>query len=211
MEFQTNHLTEEQFAELLMGATPAPVQEHLKACAECAAEAERVAAAIGSFEQQSRLWAERRAAVRPALTAQIQRGGWAGIFARPQAWAAAALAVAMGAGIALSSHRQRPAEHTMAAVQDSAQDSAPPSAAPSPASGDDQTSQSEQALAAAARPILPANSHAAHLNPSKLKADNELLSAIDGELRADAAPPNLYGLDVSSHVVRSRSAERIAN
>ena len=64
-----NHLTDEQFADLLLGANPAAVQAHLKACSACAEEADRVAGAIGSFEQQqTRLWAERRAATSPMLT-----------------------------------------------------------------------------------------------------------------------------------------------
>jgi hypothetical protein len=43
--------------------------------------------------------------------------------------------------------------------------------------------------------------NAARVTPSKLKADNQLLSAIDGELRADAAPESLYGLKSSLQVV----------
>src|ERR1700757_1127786 len=92
----TNHLTDEQFAGLLLGANPAAVRAHLKACSACAEEADRVAGAIGSFEQQTRLWAERRAATSPMLL-PVPASAFAWLL-RPQAWTAAVLAIALAAG-----------------------------------------------------------------------------------------------------------------
>lgn len=189
------HLTDEQFAELLIGATPAAVQEHLEACAECAAEAERVAGAIGSFARESRLWAERRAAAGPVLAA-AQRPSFAGasMIARPQVWAAAALAVAIGIGVTISAHHEQSQQAVVVQpamqTQTVAQVSVPGEAMTKPETAAPRTGR---------------------VTPSKLKADNQLLSAIDGELRADAAPESLYGLNVSSHVERGRTTGRMAD
>lgn len=193
------HLTDEQFADLLMGATTAAVQQHLSSCTECAAEAERVGGAIGSFERESRLWAERRAASQPVLTAaQKPSSPWANALVRPRAWAAAALAVAVGVGIAVSTHH--PQQPQQAAMQQPA--------APIVAQVNTPTSQQAATIE---QPSSPASASAARVTPSKLKADNQLLSAIDGELRADSTPANFFGLDVSSHAVRSRTSGRVTN
>jgi hypothetical protein len=165
----TNHLTDEQFADLLLGANPAAVQDHLKACSACAEEADRIASAIGSFEQQTRLWAERRAAASHVLTsAPAPAFSW---LRRPQAWTAAALAIvlAAGFGVAARNHDASVAQPQVARVQ------------PAPA-----------------------------VSPSTLKADNALLSAIDGELRADESTPAIaYDLSTSTHGVRNHSSKRM--
>jgi hypothetical protein len=165
----TNHLTDEQFADLLLGANPAAVQAHLKACSACAEEADSVAGAIGSFELQTRVWAERRAATSPILTPTSSPAfAW---LHRPQAWTAAALAIALAAGfgIAARNHHAPAAQTQVAKVQ------------PTPV-----------------------------VSPSTLKSDNELLSAIDGELRADESTPAIaYGLNTSAHGVRNHSSKRV--
>jgi hypothetical protein len=165
------HLTDEQFSELLLGSTPSAIQEHLKACSQCSDEAERVSAAIGSFSQQSRLWAECRIAARPIL-APVRPPVFEWIH-RPQAWTAAALAIALAAGIGISGRNHR---------------------SPTVAS-----------------PVASVNP-APQVSPEALKADNELLSAIDGELRADESTPAIaYGLNTASHGERNRSAKRTIN
>ena len=165
----TNHLTDEQFADLLLGANPAAVQDHLKACSACAEEADRIAGAIGSFEQQTRLWAERRASASPILTPAPARAfAW---LHRPQTWTAAVLAIALAAGfgVAARNHHAPDAQTQVAKVQTS-----------------------------------PA------VSPSTLKADNALLSAIDGELRADESTPAIaYDLNTSAHGVRNHAAKRM--
>lgn len=177
MENQQSHLTDQQFSDLLFGANPPAVKAHLEACEQCAEEADRFTLALGSFEQQSRLWAERRAASQPILVSHRQPAfPW---LHRPQAWTAAALAIALAAGIGVAvrndifGHKDRPraAQQQLATAQ------------PAPA-----------------------------VSPATLKADNELLSAIDGELRSDAsAPAAMYGLTATSRSARTQAPKRIAD
>jgi hypothetical protein len=173
-EAQPTHLTDEQFADLLLGANPSSVQAHLKACSQCAEEAERVSRAIGSFAQQTRLWAERRAASHPIFAPQRQP-----VFEwlhRPRAWTAAALAIAVAAGIGVSARNNR------------------------------QRSAQTQVAISHTQPATP------QLSPATIKADNELLSAIDGELRADeSASASAYGLDVNSSSTKTRASKRISD
>jgi hypothetical protein len=172
-----SHLTDAQFTELLLGTIPPSVIAHLEACPQCAEEAQRVSGAIGSFAEQSRLWAERRAASRSArMPARRTPLAWLGIPVTPIVWVAAMLALAAGLGIA------RRAEHSAASAQ--------PVAAVQPA---------------------PAVTPAA-VTSATLKADNALLSAINGELSADAAPSaSAYGLTASHHSTRSQPAMGISN
>jgi hypothetical protein len=170
------HLTDAQFTDLLLGTIPPAVIAHLEACPHCAEEAQRVSGAIGSFAQQSRLWAERRAAARPAQTRQLSLA-W--LRVPPIAWVAATLTLAAGIGLfhRAQHHASATQTQTIAAVQ-------PASARPAPAA----------------------------ITSATLKADNELLSAIDGELSADAAPSaSAYGLTVSHHPARSQPATGISN
>jgi hypothetical protein len=171
MENQQSHLSDAQFSDLLLGANPPAVRAHLEACPQCSEEAERVSLAIGNFEQQSRLWAERRAASQPILASHRQPAfPW---LHRPQAWTAAALAIALAAGIGVTARN----DHQRAVPQQVAMTQ------PAPA-----------------------------VSPATLKADNELLSAIDGELRADeSTPATMYGLTVTSHGVHARAPKRISN
>jgi hypothetical protein len=165
----TNHLTDEQFTDLLLGTSPSAVQAHLKACSACAEEAERVSGAIGSFEQHSRIWAERRAAM-PPIMAPVRPPVFEWLH-RPQAWTAAALAIALAVGVGVSARNH----HVPVAPAQVA------TAQPAPA-----------------------------VSPATLKADNELLSAIDGELRADeSTPASAYGLSTAAHESRNRPAKRM--
>jgi len=176
---QLTHLTDAQFIDLLLGTNPPAIKAHLEACTQCSEEADQFSLALGSFEQQSRLWAERRAASQPILISHRPP-----IFPwlhRPQAWTAAALAIALAAGIGVavavrndvSSHK----DHPRAAQQQVA------------------TTQPAPAVSA-----------------TTLKADNDLLSAIDGELRSDESTPStLYGLTATSRSARARAPKRIAN
>jgi hypothetical protein len=220
------HLSDEQFAELLMGGSPARVQAHLAECAECRAEAERVGGAIGEFSEQSRLWAERRAAARaPQAAAQTPRTAerepvlawlarpqgrlvrpqsW---LVRPQAWASAALAIALAVGIGVTIER----EHSRTAQADAAKAHAGVAAARVEAT----TVQAKEAKAQAGATLVQARAAArleAAVRPATLKADNELLSAIDGELRADeSAPASLYGLTADTSGSGTKSAKRTSN
>ena len=181
-EIQPSHLTDEQFADLLLGSESASVQAHLKACSQCVSEADRLSGAIGDFNTQSRLWAERQAAVRPILSPDRQSAfTW---LHRPQAWAAAALAVALAAGIGVSALR----DHTRAAQTIATQSSI------------------AQSADAQAQP-------AAQVTPATLKADNELLSAIDGELQAvdESTPASEYRLSTTSNEDMTKQTKRTTN
>jgi hypothetical protein len=168
---QATHLTDAQFTDLLLGTNPPAVRAHLDACPQCAGEAERVSGAIAGFEQQSRLWAERRAASHPALVSH--RDSTFSWLHRPQAWTAAALAIALATGIGIAVHHDR-APQTQQAVN--------------------------REQPAASQP-----------SPATLKADNDLLFAINGELRADeSASASVYGLTATSHVTRAKASKRIS-
>ena len=171
-QMQTAHLTDEQLTDLLMGENPPAVREHLDACAACAQEAERFSGAIGAFQQETRLWAERRAASLPRLTADREAAfAW---WHRPQAWMAAALAIALAAGVGFSIHNSH------------------------------ERGVQQQVIAKVAVPPV--------VTAETLKADNELLAAIDGELRADSSTPaSEYGLNGTLRPGRSRSAARSTN
>jgi hypothetical protein len=177
MENQQFHLTDAQFSELLLGTTPSAVQAHLDACSQCSEEADRVSAALGSFEQQSRLWAERRAASQPILASHRQPAfPW---LYRPQAWTAAALTIALAAAIAVTVRND-------ITVRDDHRRAVP-----------------QQIAIVGSAPTV---------SPATLKADNELLSAIDGELRADqSTPATMYGLTAASRGTPARTPKRIAN
>ena len=212
------HLSDEQFTELLMGGSTARVQAHLAECAECRAEAERVGGAIGDFSEQSRLWAERRAAARALRTAEqtarTERGSvlawlvrpqsW---LARPQAWAGAALAIALAVGIGVTMERA----HSRTAQSDAAKTQAGVAAARVEATA----VQAQAAKAQAGATLVQAKAEVqaeAAVRSATLKADNALLSAIDGELRADeSAPASLYGLAADASGEGTKSAKRTSN
>ena len=205
-----SHLTDVQFTGLLLGEIPPAVTAHLDACPLCAEEAQRVSSAIGSFEQQSRLWAERRAASRPMQTPERHPLlAWLRLPATPAAWSTAAvlaLGVAIGIGFNLRTNFRK---GTTVAV-------APSAPAVRPAAVSLASAQPAREVAQVTG-VLPATgasgvTRPARITPAVLKADNELLSAIDGELSASDAPsPSIYGLTVSSHRGPSRPVKGITD
>ena len=66
-----------------------------------------------------------------------------------------------------------------------------------------------------ARPVQQATSAvrpAAGVTPTTLQSDNDLLTAIDGELREDdSGSIGMYGLSQGSHSVRSNTSNRMSN
>ena len=220
------HLSDEQFAELLMGGSPARVQAHLAECAECRAEAERVGGAIGDFSEQSRQWAERRAAARVLRTAAqtLRTAERESVLAwlarpqswlarpqswlvRPQAWAGAALAVALAVGIGVTIER----EHSRTAQADAAKAQAGVAAARVEATTVQAKAAKAQGGATMVQAKVAVQAEAA-VRSATLKADNALLSAIDGELRADeSAPASLYGLTADASGDGTKSAKRTSN
>jgi hypothetical protein len=171
------HLSDEQFTELLLGGRPAWVQVHLQECAACREEAARVGGAIGDFSEQSRLWAERRAAAQ--LMPVRERRSAALWLVRPQAWVGGALTIALAVGVGLTLQR----EHTRRAHDAVA------------------TVQADSKVQAGAT-----------VQAATLKSDNALLTAIDGELRADeSTPASLYGLEADTSGTGTKLAKRSTN
>ena len=165
------HLTDAEFTDLLLGSMAPAVSEHLEACAACAEEARRVSGAIGTFEAETRLWAERHAATMPALVVPSQLD-WVRRPAAITTWAAMTAALVLWASLGVR-HLQQPAQAPVAVA--STEDSAAP------------------------------------LSDATLKADNDLLAAIDGQLQASAAPPaSLYGLDNTMRRPHGPGSKRIA-
>ena len=165
-----SHLTDEQFADLLLGTNSPAVRAHMDTCPMCSQEAERMSTAIGSFQQLSSVWAERRAtAAEPLRAADARRLSWSH---RPLAWSAAALVIALTAGVGISRHADHP-------------------------------QQAPQPVALAEPAVVPT---------ATLQSDNQLLSAIDGELRADeSTATGMYGLNAPSHEVRTKPVRRLTN
>ncbi|MGP8260103.1 MAG: hypothetical protein ACLQM6_09160 [Acidobacteriaceae bacterium] len=187
------HLTDEQFTDLLMGSGPASVQAHLKACAQCREEAERVSGAIGDFAEQSRLWAERRAAAGPMR--EVEREPALAWLLRPQAWVAGAMAIALAVGVGTTLHRNhaRPVQQAIATAQGNATNT---------------QAQAETKVQAETTKVQAE----VKVTRASLKADNALLTAIDGELRAEeTTPASLYGLEASSYGVSTKAAKRTSN
>ncbi len=166
----TSHLTDEQFADLLLGTKTPAVRAHLDTCPKCSQEAERMSTAIGSFQQLSSAWAERRAATaEPLRAADARRFSWSH---RPLAWSAAALVIALTAGFGISRHADHP-------------------------------QQAQQPVALVEPAVVP---------KATLQADNQLLSAIDGELRTnESTATGMYGLSAPSHEARTKSVRRLTN
>jgi predicted anti-sigma-YlaC factor YlaD len=211
------HLSDEQFAELLMGGSPAQVQAHLQECAKCRAEAERVGGAIWDFSEQSRLWAERRAAERvlrtAAQTPRAERESVLAWLVRPQSWAGAALAIALAVGIGMTIEWEHSRTAQQAATTAQA-DAAKAQAGLAAARVEATTAQAETKAPAGATTVQAraAVQSEAAVQSATLKADNALLSAIDGELRADeSAPASLYGLAADTSGSGTKSAKRISN
>jgi hypothetical protein len=191
------HLTDEQFTGLLLGTISPFVSAHLDACPQCAEEAQRVSGAIGSFEQQSRLWAERRVTVsQPELVSTLvsRRPAVVAWYHRPSAWSAVAATLVLAAFIGVTAHVERPNESLQ------------------PVQLADQQAASQTAANQTAAIQTAAVQNTANGSSATLKADNDLLSAIHGELTADATPAtSLYGLTVEAQAAPSRSLKRVSN
>ena len=93
------HLTDEQFTELLSGDCPMDASRHMMACAQCQHEFERVQASIEDFVTVSLEWAERRASTSIAAPSAFVRG-----WQSASSWAAPAAVLA--AVILFGVHRE---------------------------------------------------------------------------------------------------------
>lgn len=100
------HLTDEQFAELLAGEANTRARTHVESCAVCFEELRSVGAAVGDLNHASLRWAERRAE-------RIERPSvWALNWSALPGWGAT-LAGVLILGVALGAHMQSNDERAM--------------------------------------------------------------------------------------------------
>ncbi len=104
------HLTDEQFTELLSGEYCVEASRHIEICAQCRSEFERVQTSIEDFGTVGLLWAEQRPA--PRVCGPWLRG-WHAIGART---AAAALLAAVLFGAYKEKRMQAPVADPVAAA-----------------------------------------------------------------------------------------------
>ena len=78
------HLTDEQFSDLLAGDCPLDAMRHMKTCPQCQREFEQVQASIEEFGAAGLQWAERRPAPRISASSAMIRG-WNPLTARTAA------------------------------------------------------------------------------------------------------------------------------
>ena len=101
----SNHLTNDQFTEMLMtGITDAACENHLAGCELCREELAVFSDSIGLFTTTSLAWSESKPAQSLRMTAsrQVRRAAYA-----PLRWALAA-AVIVGVGVPVWNYEQRP-------------------------------------------------------------------------------------------------------
>ena len=175
----TQHLTEDQIDDLLIGDLAAEPAAHLAGCDPCQ---ERVAAAqapIASFKAISLAWSERRSATMPVKLPQMESSGWQ----RYATWAATATAVLVVALIVpMTRHESRPATVAPATMAAAASVSSQTTAAPVVA-------QPQSRTVAAVRSVTQAPTE------EQIARDNQMLQAINIELDASVqSPADVFGV-----------------
>jgi hypothetical protein len=78
------HLTDEQFADLLAGECPIDAVQHMKTCSQCQHEFEQVQVSIEDFSAVGLQWAEHRPAPQISASSALIRG-WNPLTARTAA------------------------------------------------------------------------------------------------------------------------------
>lgn len=167
-----DHLTEEQFADYVIGLSTEAMDLHVEQCAFCRAEVLGMQESIGTFASAGRAWSE----MQPAPPAQHFRRRALLVQMRPVAAFAAAAAVVFA--VTFSTHRQADAPQHIAMTT-----SVPAIPAPSPVVD----VQPEPVTATPVRRMghtAPA-SHAA--TSEELAQDNAMMAAINAEITAPFA------------------------
>jgi hypothetical protein len=105
---EMNHLSNDQFSELILGA-PSPASElHLAECAHCRAELEKFSSSVDLFSTTSLKWSEIQPAQTPRISPRWQSARWA--YA-PVGWALA-VAVLIAVGVPAWKYDRHPAPPT---------------------------------------------------------------------------------------------------
>lgn len=115
-QLPSQHLTDEQFSDLLAGGSlDSGSEAHLAVCSECQAEAEAVAGSLTEFNTFSMAWAEREAPRRIQTPSR-----WMLRLGAHPVWNAGLLAAAASVALAIGLHlpqHSAPAAPTTAALQ----------------------------------------------------------------------------------------------
>ena len=106
------HLTDEQFTELLSGEYPLDASLHMKMCPQCRSEFERVQASIEDFGSLGLLWAEQRPSPQISAPSVFLRG-WHSVSIRT---AAAVLLAAILFGVNQEKRMQAPVADPLTAA-----------------------------------------------------------------------------------------------
>lgn len=93
------HLTDEQFTELLSGDCPLDASRHMQACGQCRSEFRRVQSSLEDFASLGLAWAEQRASASISTPSAFVRR-----WQSASRWAAAA---AVLAAVLLGVHQER--------------------------------------------------------------------------------------------------------
>ena len=135
----TQHLTEEEFADYLIGLSTPTVRTHLLECGACRDEMEGFGASLASFNQTSLAWSREQAAAHPIhiepqsagssrTGRRVWQSGWAASFAAAVLVFAVALPMVLTYGhgkfVDTASNSPAPAAVTTPAVQPQQEDAA---------------------------------------------------------------------------------------
>jgi len=190
----TQHLTEDQIDDVLIGDLAAEPAAHLAGCDPCQ---ERVAAAqapIANFKAVSHAWSERRSATLPSAVPQHRSSSWQ----RYATWAATATAVLV---VALVVPMSRHESHTTPATPVATTSAAVTNSTP--------TMPVVVAAQPQIRTVAAARSTVQRPSEEQIARDNQMLQAIDMELDASVqSPADVFGADASGsrNVMRKRNA-----
>ena len=170
------HLSEDEIDDQLIGDLAAAPAAHLDACALCTHRVAQAKDPIASFQSLTLAWSERRSATLPVPNRSTNRPLWQ----RRAAWVTACSALAIGIAF---TNVGRQASLTPGLHVAQVQPAVP---------------QATAVVSAAA--VAPATSDTAASPAEQISADNQMLQAIDAEIRTVPNSSATLGLDpVSDH------------
>jgi hypothetical protein len=105
-----NHLTSQQINEFVGGAAAPALEEHVRACHLCRAEAERLSDTLALFRDAARNWSVEQESARPLIPVNLNTAPHRGVNFWHWGWTTAALAACLIAGLTLPrEHAAKPA------------------------------------------------------------------------------------------------------
>lgn len=169
----TQHLTEEEFTDSLLGLATQQVEDHLASCPKCRTEADELKGSISSFTTASRLWAQNQPLVHPR--GLRMRAFW--YSARPVAGVMAAAIAILGVAIPVGRAHQADVPAELAMVH-------PPAVRLAAELATETLSQSKPASVEAPVHSVPHHAivHEQGAVSESLAQDNALMAAVDAEI-----------------------------